>query len=76
MATRKQLAQSDFVRDKIRTSQLINRLSANALADNELMTTSQVNSARILIGKVLPDLRAVEVDGTVRGLGIARRSLL
>ena len=63
MAARKQLWHDDVTKQKIQASQLINRLQKNALADTELMTQGQINSARILLNKVLPDLKAVEVGG-------------
>lgn len=59
MAKRKQLWHPDEVRQKIQVSQLINRLTENALSDVEIMSASQVNSAKILIGKAVPDLSAV-----------------
>lgn len=63
MAKRKQLWHPDEVRQKIQVSQLINRLTQNALSDVEIMTASQVNSAKILIGKAVPDLSAVSLGG-------------
>ena len=63
MAARKQLFHPDIVRQKIQTSQLINRLTKNALSDAEIMTASQVNSARILLGKAIPDLSSVALSG-------------
>lgn len=50
-------------RAKIQTSQLINRLQTNALADAEVMTSGQIKSAEILLRKTLPDLSAVQVSG-------------
>lgn len=64
MAKRKQLWHPDEVKQKIQASQLINRLTENALSDDEIMSASQVNSARILLNKVLPDVKAVEISGT------------
>lgn len=63
MAARKQLWHPDAVREKIKTSQLINRLTDHALSDEPIMDASQVNAARALLGKVLPDLKATEVTG-------------
>ena len=60
MAKRKQLFHTDEVKKKIQTSQLINRLTQNAISDEEIMTPSQVTSANILLKKVLPDLKAIE----------------
>lgn len=66
MATRKQLWHPDVVRQKIQTSQLINRLTQNALSDEEIMTASQVNSAKILLGKAIPDLASVQMSGDAK----------
>jgi hypothetical protein len=63
MAKRKQLFHPDVVKEKIQASQLINRLTKNALSETELMTASQVNSAKILLGKAIPDLKSVELSG-------------
>lgn len=63
MAARKQLWHPDAVREKIKASQLINRLTDHALSDAPLMDASQVNAARALLGKVLPDLKATEITG-------------
>lgn len=49
-------------RDKIRTSQLINRLMANAMGEVE-MTPSQVRSAEVLLKKTLPDLANLTLSG-------------
>jgi hypothetical protein len=63
MAARKQLFHPDDVKAKIQTSQLINRLTEHALSELPIMDASQVNAAKILIGKVLPDVKAVEHSG-------------
>lgn len=52
----------DATRAKIRTSQLINRLTANALGTVDL-NPSQVRSIEILLKKTLPDLAAIELSG-------------
>jgi hypothetical protein len=52
----------DFTRDKIKTSQLINRLTKHAFGTIELSQT-QVNAIRILLGKSLPDLAAISHSG-------------
>ena len=46
----------------ISASQLINRLISHANGEVE-MTQSQVNAAKIVIGKSIPDLKAIEVTG-------------
>lgn len=63
MAARKQLWHPDAVRQKIQTSQLINRLTEHALSPEPIMDASQVTAAVKLIGKVIPDLKAVEHSG-------------
>ena len=51
-------------RDKarIRASQLLNRLDSFVNGKVKL-SAAQVQAARILIGKVIPDLKSVEVTG-------------
>lgn len=49
-------------REKIQASQLINRLYSGAMGEVDL-TPAQVNAAKALLNKVLPDLSAVEIDG-------------
>ena len=70
MAKRKQLFHPDEVKQKIQASQLINRLQAHALADFgdegckfRPMLDSQVRAAFGLLGKVVPDLKAIEHKG-------------
>ena len=46
-------------RDKIKGAQLVNRLFAGAMGEVEL-TPAQVNAAKTLLNKVLPDLQSVE----------------
>ena len=50
------------VREKIKSSQLINRLTDHALGDLELSNT-QVRAIEILLKKSIPDLSAVEHKG-------------
>ena len=54
---------SDETREKIQATQLINRLQKNALHEKGFMTKDQIRSAEILLKKVLPDLKAIEVSG-------------
>lgn len=63
MATRKQLWHPDEVKAKIQVSQLINRLTEHAFSPVPIMDASQVNAARALINKVLPDVKAIEHTG-------------
>lgn len=52
----------ESVREKIRTSMLVNRVIDHAFGKVE-MTTDQARSAYKLIDKVLPDLKALELSG-------------
>ena len=66
MAARKnRIQQTQATRDKIQSSQLINRLTKHALSDEDVMTTSQVNAAKILLGKTIPDVSSVDVNANV-----------
>jgi hypothetical protein len=47
------------VRDRIQTSMLVNRLTSHVLGKCDLSST-QVRSAEILLGKTLPNLTAAE----------------
>lgn len=62
MATRKQLWHPDVVREKIKASQLINRLHLHAFGEVEL-TATQVRAIEILLKKGVPDLSAVTLAG-------------
>jgi hypothetical protein len=63
MAKRKQLWHPNEVRQKIQTSQLINRLTQHALSDDPIMDSSQVQAARALINKVVPDVTETTFKG-------------
>lgn len=77
MAARKKLQHDQRTRERIQTSQLVNRLIQHALAKPELdeitntyvtkdlMTQSQVTAALGLMKKILPDLSAVELTGEI-----------
>ena len=54
---------NETTRAKIQAQQLINRLQAHVDAPEPLLDSSQVNAAKALLNKVLPDLKAVEVSG-------------
>ena len=67
MATRLNPRHDAATRDKIKTSQLINRLNAFALSEidpvsNEpvVMTSAQVKAAETLLDRVLPKLQSIE----------------
>jgi hypothetical protein len=51
-----------MVRDKIRASQLVNRLEDHVLVETELSAT-QVSAALGLLKKCVPDLAATEHSG-------------
>lgn len=62
MAVRKQLSHDTRTREKIQTSQLINRLQENAFGKIDL-TQSQLKSIEILLRKSLPDLTSISLEG-------------
>lgn len=60
MAARtRRIQHTDEVRKRIQTSQLVNRLTSHALGKVKMEAT-QVQAARVLLGKTLPDLQSVE----------------
>lgn len=61
MAVRLNPRHSEMVREKIRASQLVNRLEDHALGDAE-MSSTQVQAALGLLKKVVPDLSAQQVE--------------
>lgn len=72
MATRKKLNHDQNTREKIQTSQIINRLTDHVLGklknkEGEQITleASQVTAALGLLKKVLPDLSATNVQGDI-----------
>lgn len=50
-------------REKIQASQLINRLEKHVFSQTPLLDASQVNAAKALLNKVLPDLSSVQMSG-------------
>lgn len=56
------LTHDDKTKRLISASQLLNRLISHANGEIE-MTASQVNAAKIVIGKAIPDLKAIELTG-------------
>ncbi len=54
---------NEDTRAKIKAQQLINRLQKHVDADQPLLDASQVNAAKALLNKVLPDLKPVDYDG-------------
>jgi len=67
MAARLNKRHQECIREKIRASQLVNRLENHVLDDLEL-TSSQVTAALGLLNKVVPNLQATELDTGDGGL--------
>lgn len=61
-ARTRRIMQDDRTRERIRSSQIINRLQNCALGKVEL-TAVQVRAAETLLRKALPDLQSVELSG-------------
>ena len=61
MAKRKMLFHPDCVREKIRASQLINRLHKCAFGEISL-TRTQLRAIEILLRKSIPDLAAADIQ--------------
>ena len=55
---------NEDTRKKIQAQQLINRLMDHVKSDSPVLDASQVNAAKALLNKVLPDLKAVEHSGS------------
>ncbi len=66
MAPRRDPRHDARTREKIQTSQLVNRLTNHALGKIKMEPT-QVRAIEILLKKTLPDLSAVEHSGEVDG---------
>jgi hypothetical protein len=64
MAVRKTNWHPDRVRERIQTSQLVNRLRDHALGKTN-MSATQVRAAEILLRKTVPDLTSMEFSGEV-----------
>ncbi len=58
-------------RDRITGSKIITRLIKHVMGEIEL-TPAQVASARILLGKVLPDLKSVDVKSRIEAVSVHR----
>lgn len=72
MAARLNPKHDESTRQKIQTSQLVNRLMGHANGQVE-MSQTQIRAAEILLKKTLPDLSAVTMDGS---LGLRHESAL
>ena len=75
MAVRSRLEHDELTRKKIQSTQIVNRLNKHVLSENgDIMTTSQVNAARVLLNKVIPDLSNIDLTGQVdANLNITRK---
>lgn len=62
MAARLNRLHQTSVREKIKVSNIIDRLEKHVNGEIEL-TTAQVTSARVLLDKSLPSLQATELSG-------------
>lgn len=62
MAKRIHLSHDQKTRDRIKTSQLINRLTDHALGKIDLVAT-QVRAIEVLLKKTVPDLQAISLSG-------------
>ena len=56
------ITHDEKTKELIAASQLLNRLIKHANAEIE-MTATQIQAAKIVIGKRIPDLKAVEISG-------------
>jgi len=54
---------NEDTRAKIKAAAIINRLMKHIESPEPVMDASQVNAAKALLNKVLPDLKAVEHSG-------------
>ena len=62
MAARKEPRNRDSSNKLISATQLLNRLIKHANDEIE-MSQTQINAAKIVIGKYIPDLKAIEISG-------------
>lgn len=62
MAIRKKLTHDQKTREKIQTSQIINRL-VNHIDGTVEMKSTQIRAAEILLNKTLPNLQATTIAG-------------
>lgn len=70
MAARKnKLVLSDNWKDGIKASVLMTKLYSHVTGDNELSQT-QINAAKIVLSKLIPDLKAIEHSGSEDGAPI------
>jgi hypothetical protein len=66
MAARKKLMHSELVRERIRTSALINFLTKYSLGKLKRVDAARVTAALGLLRKTIPDIQAIEHLGEVQ----------
>lgn len=66
MAARNRPGLSENTRQRIQSTMLVKRLMDHVLGKCDLSAT-QVQAARVLLNKTLPDLSAVEMDAHIEG---------
>lgn len=64
MAARLRRDHDDYTRKRIQTTQIINRLQKFVHGEVE-MSSEQVQAAKVLLAKTLPDLKQVEHAGEI-----------
>ena len=52
--------QNEAVIKHIQTTAIVKRLVKHTLANEDVMTASQINAAKILLAKTMPDLKAID----------------
>lgn len=66
MAARiRKVALTDSWKEQMRASALMNRLQSAAMGDVE-MTPAQIQAAKIVLSKILPDLASTKLEADVR----------
>lgn len=61
-ARKNKVTLSDSWKDGIRVSAIMNRLNQHIQGEVE-MTATQINAAKIVLGKLVPDVNRTEVSG-------------
>jgi len=75
MAARETKRIDHKTREKIKSTLIVKRLQDHILAAEDIMSVSQVNAARVLLNKVLPDLKQIELSGEVGMPVVVRKDL-
>lgn len=64
MAARKRNYHKDEEKQKIRASQLLNRLYDNAMAEEEFLTSGQIQSANSVVDRYIPKVQSMKHAGS------------